>query len=100
VRHAPQNLDSLTDILSTEKISFGSQVTAAVGKEICVQFLAHRTWLRRRLESKGMQVREDAVFKFEMPNNPWELYRLTKALADQGINIISLYSNPKEAVCG
>jgi len=31
-----------------------------------------------------------------MPNNPWELYRLTKRWADQGINISLSTANPRK----
>ncbi|MBI3547515.1 MAG: hypothetical protein HY078_00540 [Elusimicrobia bacterium] len=89
----PGGVGKLADVLSRERIRFGSAVTASVGRGISLQFLAKRdSGLRRRLEKKGMRVREDQVFQLEMPNHQWEFYKLAKALTDAGISVLSLHS--------
>lgn len=86
-------LDKLTRLLVKEKISFNSVLTTSVGEKTAIQFLAPKDRaLREKLEKTGAVVQEDLVFQLELPNSPWELHKVTQALAEKSINIVSLYS--------
>ena len=62
-----------------------------------IQFLApNNDALREGLRKLGIDVREELVFQFEMPHHPWELHKLAKSLADEEINILSLYSTVED----
>ena len=92
-RNAPRAYSMLTRLLAKEKIKSEAMHTAKSGNRIAVQFLAPKSAkLREKLEQTGASVQEDQVFQLEIPNRASELHKLTKALADEGINILSLYS--------
>lgn len=91
--NAPRTHSLLSRLLAKEKIKSQAMHTARCGDRIAVQFLAPKSdALRDRLERTGATVQEDQVFQLELPNRPSELHKLTKALGDEGINILSLYS--------
>ena len=86
-------LEKLTRLLVREKIDFKSVLTTSVGDKTAIQFLAPKDpALREKLEKTGVAVQEDLVFQLELPNSHWELHKLTRALAEKSINIVSLYS--------
>lgn len=92
--NTPGMLAKLTRLLVRERIDFKSVVMASVGDKTAIQFLARKDpALREKLERTGSLVQEDLIFQLEMPNRPEELHKLAKALADGGINIVSLYSS-------
>lgn len=83
----------LTRLLSKRKVDMKSVVTTHVGARTLVQFLAPKNdSLREDLKKLGVAVREELIFQFEMPNHHWELHKMAKTLATEGINILSLYS--------
>jgi hypothetical protein len=85
-------LERLTRLLAGEKICRGSLVTARSRGRAVAQFLArHSAALRARLERLGGSVREEQIFQVEL-DGPAQLHRLTCALADAGVNILSLYT--------
>lgn len=86
--------EKLTRILARTKVDMKSVVTTCVGARTLVQFLAPKSEaLREELKKLGVSVREELIFQFEMPHHHWELHKLAKSLATEGINILSLYSN-------
>ena len=83
----------LTRLLARRKIDLKSVVTTSVDARTLVQFLSPRNdALREELKNLGVAVREELIFQFEMPNHHWELHKLAKSLAEEDINILSLYS--------
>lgn len=89
----PGLLSKLARLLAQEKIEPRSIIATGIGEQYSIQFLARRDErLRERLESLGVEVREDLIFQLEIPREGWELHRLTQALAERRIRIQSLYS--------
>jgi hypothetical protein len=87
-----RRLGRLSRLLAGEKICRKSLVTARSRGRAVAQFLArHSAGLREKLERLGGSVREDQIFQVELEGLP-QLQRLTRALADAGINILSLYT--------
>ncbi len=85
--------DKLQRLLARKRIDAQSVVTTRVDARTLVQFLAPRSdALREELKKLGVNVREELIFQFEMPHHPWELHKLAKSIAEEGINILSLYS--------
>lgn len=83
----------LTRMLLKERIPYKAVVTVRVAGKATIQFLAPKNnALRAKLSMAGVSVREEAAFELEIPHHPWELHKLAKSLADQDINIISLYT--------
>lgn len=92
-RDAPRTRAMMSQLLATEKIRSEAQRTAKRGDRIEVYFLAQKSArLREKLERTGAAVAEDQVFQVELPKRGAALDRLTKALEDADIKIISLYS--------
>lgn len=90
----PAVQDRLERLLDKMKVDRQSVVTTRVGDRTLVQFLAPKNdALRRAVKDLGVSVREELIFQFEMPNHHWELHKLAKTLAGEGINILSLYSS-------
>jgi hypothetical protein len=86
--------EKLNRLLSKMRVDLKSVVTTCVGARTLVQFLAPKSEaLREELKKMGVSVREELIFQFEMPHHHWELHKLAKSLATEGINILSLYSN-------
>lgn len=84
----------LTRMLLKEKVPFKAVVTVRVAGQATIQFLAPKNNpLRAKLAQEGVLVREEQVFELEIPHQPWELHKLAKSLADEDINILSLYSS-------
>lgn len=85
-------LERLTRLLAGERICRKSLVTARSRGRAVAQFLArHSAALRERLERLGGSVREEQIFQVEL-EGPAQLHRLTSALGEAGINILSLYT--------
>lgn len=83
----------LVRLLARNKIDLKSVVTTCVDARTLVQFLSPRNdALRESLKKLGVAVREELIFQFEMPHHHWELHKLAKSLAEEDINILSLYS--------
>jgi hypothetical protein len=90
----PAVQDKLTRLLARMKVDRATVVTTCVGSRTLVQFLAPKSEaLREELKKLGVAVREELIFQFEMPHHHWELHKLAKSLATEGINILSLYSS-------
>lgn len=84
----------LERLLAKLKVDKKSVVTTRVDDRTLVQFLAPKNdALRDGIKELGVSVREELIFQFEMPNHHWELHKLAKTLAGEGINILSLYSS-------
>lgn len=84
---------ALTRLLARRRVDMGSVLTTCLDGRTMVQFLAPRNEaLRADLEKLGLTVREELIFQFEIPHHPWELHKVAKSLAADGINILSLYT--------
>lgn len=102
VPHEPGALARLTQLLSKERVEVQGMVTERLGDSATVRFVTNREdGLRRRLEDAGFPVLENEVFHVEIPNKLAELNRLARILAEERINILSLYSlaNGQKARC-
>lgn len=83
----------LARLLARHKIDEKSMVTTCIDSRTLVQFLSPKNdALREGLRKLGIAVREELIFQFDMPHHPWELHKVVKSLADEEINILSLYS--------
>ena len=83
----------LTRLLARHKIDLKSVVTTSVDARTLVQFLSPKNdALREAMQKLGVVVREELIFQFEMPHHHWELHKLARSLAEEDINILSLYS--------
>lgn len=88
----PRVLAKLTQLLLKEDINISGMMTMNVGETACVQFTANKNEnLKRTLEDAGLAVSESEVLQLQIPNQPEELNRLCKSLADKMINVQSLY---------
>jgi len=88
----PWTMAQVAQILAKESIDISGLMTVAVGDNTSIQFLADKSsGLSARLEAAGIPVLERDVFELRLPNRPDQLERLTRALAEQGIAIRSLY---------
>jgi hypothetical protein len=83
----------LARLFARMKVDMKSVVTTCVGERTLMQFLAPKNEaLREELKEMGVSVREELIFQFEMPHHHWELHKVAKSLASEGINVLSLYS--------
>ena len=86
--------EKLNRLLSKMKVDLKSVVTTCVGARTLVQLLAPQSPARRAGGNKlGVSRGEAVILHVEMPHHNWELHKLAKSLATEGINILSLYSN-------
>ncbi|MBI4346228.1 MAG: hypothetical protein HY553_05195 [Elusimicrobia bacterium] len=92
-QHEPGQLARLTQVLSREGIDLAGVVTERFGGSAAIRFVTRReSGLRRKLETAGFPVVEAEAFQLEMQNRPADFNKLAAALADEGINILNLYS--------
>lgn len=94
----PGMLAKITQILSREGVDLSGVVTERIGDQTAIRFVTEReNGLRRKLVDAGFPVLENKVFNLEMPNRPGEINRLARLLAEEGANIVSLYSTSHES---
>ncbi|MBI5203247.1 MAG: hypothetical protein HY925_16775, partial [Elusimicrobia bacterium] len=92
-QNEPGQLAKLTQVLSREGVDLNGVVTERSGDSSAIRFVTRReNGLRRKLETAGFPVLENEAFQLEMANKPADLYRLAGLLADEGVNIVNLYS--------
>lgn len=92
VPNEPGTLAQVTQLLLNEEVRINGLRTVNLGDKASIQFLAgKRTGLRRKLEDAGFLVVENEVFHLQLPKRCAELDRLAQCLAEQQINILSLY---------
>lgn len=88
----PWMLARVTQLLSKEDINITGVLSVNIGDTAAIQFLTDRNQgLRQKLENAGLPVLEKEVFHLAIPNQPEELNRLVRTLAERDINIRSLY---------
>ncbi|MDD5655746.1 MAG: hypothetical protein PHF00_00630 [Elusimicrobia bacterium] len=86
-------ISRLSALLGKERVGVRALVAAKLAGSDVVHFLARKdAALRARLERAGLLVREQQIIQLELPNHHWELHKLARALAEQEIGVISLYS--------
>ncbi len=88
----PWMLARVTQLLSKEEVMIAGMMTVNIGDTSAIQFLTDQNHdLRQKLEHAGLPVLEKEVFHIAIPNQPEELNRLVRTLAEREINIRSLY---------
>jgi hypothetical protein len=88
----PQLLARLTQVLSKEAVTISGMMTMRLGDTACARFMAAGDRdLKAKLEAAGLAASESQVLQVQIPNNPQELNRLCKSLADKMIQVHSLY---------
>jgi hypothetical protein len=89
----PEFRTRLTRLLKRAKIEKDSLIIVNKDGRAILQFLAPKDdELCERLRGLGAEVREELTLRLELPHHHWELHKLAKTLADEGINILALYS--------
>ena len=95
--NAPALHAQLTRLLIREKVPLKFMMTVRMGDRTTIQFLAPRSGgLKEKLQAMGIEVRQGQVFQVRLPRHPWELHKLARSLAAEGINIESLYTHVEE----
>jgi hypothetical protein len=92
VPNEPGKIAKLTQMLSKEDVCMTGMRTMSMGEMCSIQFTVEKAGaLQKKLENAGYPCCCCEVYQFEMPNTPNELNKLCKSLADENINILSLY---------
>ncbi len=93
------SISRLTKVLSEEQINVAGLMAERYSDISVVTFLAEKDTkpVRRALESAGFKVFERPAFLLDLPNHPGEISGLAKCLADEDINIESLYGTTHAA---
>lgn len=87
----PWMLARLTQVLSAEEVAISGMMTLHFGDQAAIQFFAKKDGLKQKLEQAGLPVTEREVFRCELSNEPEELNRLVRSLAERDVTINSLY---------
>lgn len=88
----PGALSQLTEVLFKEGVNLLGITSDTSGTVAFVHFIVDKEpQALKALRNAGFQVYEAPLFFAELPNRPGELNRLCKALAQQGLNIRSVY---------
>jgi hypothetical protein len=89
---SPGGLAKVLEALALGGVSFSHLLSLNVGGSAAVQFLAREdAALIDKLSSGGLTVTKRHAFALELGRHSAELNRLTRTLAQQDINILSLY---------
>ncbi|MBI4422910.1 MAG: hypothetical protein HY554_04250 [Elusimicrobia bacterium] len=92
-QNKPEMLTKVTQILKREGVELNGAVTERFGDSVAFRFLTSReSGLRETLENAGLPVLQSQVFQLELSTEAADLNRLARLLADEGINVVSLYS--------
>lgn len=94
VKNEPAALHKLLQVIAKERINLTAVRTEDCRDLAIFRFLtdAERSRVRRPLEAAGYQVCELPCLQVELRNEPGELARMTKVLADGDIAIHWLYA--------
>ena len=92
-QNEPGQLAKLTQVLSREGVDLSGVVTERLGDSSAIRFVTRKeNGLRKKLETAGFPVLESEAFQLEFANRPADFNRLATLLANEGINILNLYS--------
>lgn len=94
VTNEAAELHKLFQVIAKEKVNLSSVRTEDCRGVAVVRFIAdaERSRVRRPLEAAGYQVSEEPCLQVELRNEPGELARMTKTLADGDISIRTLHA--------
>ena len=88
----PGQLAALTDKLSTAGVHIEALAAFSLGDDSMVRLMANDDEIARRvLVDAGVRFDEQRVIETVIKDEPMALARLTKKLADSGINIEAMY---------
>ncbi len=93
------SISSLAKALSEEQIGVAGLMAERYSDISLVTFLTEKETkpVRRILESAGFKVFERPAILLDLPNHPGEIAGIAKCLADEDINIESLYGTTNAA---
>lgn len=99
VRNEPESIHRLAEALAEADVNIASVMTDSMGEIACMRFLADKEGnsVRRPLEKAGFTIFENICFQFQLPDQPGELSRLMKRLADENVRILNLYGETNGA---
>ncbi|MCH8983442.1 MAG: ACT domain-containing protein [Acidobacteria bacterium] len=99
MENRPGRLASLTEALAAFGVNIEALTAYGTDGEGTVRLIVNDAATTRRvLEEAALSNEEHAVLTVSLPHQPGELARLTRTIADVGINIDAIYvlrSNPK-----
>lgn len=92
VKNEPGELHKVAQILAKSGITLSALSSPSVNNVGLIQFVSESgNVIRKSLEQAGYEVMENTCFSVDLPNRPEEFLRLTKALADEDVNIQNIY---------
>ncbi len=93
------SISRLAKVLSEEQIGVAGLMAERYSDISVVTFLTEEETkpVRSALESAGFKVFERPAFLLDIPNHPGEISGLAKCLADEDINIESIYGTTNAA---
>jgi hypothetical protein len=92
MENRPGRLAALTEALAAAGVNIEALAAYAHDGEGTVRLIVNDASAARRvLDEAGLQNRELPVLTAMLPHRPGELARLTRAIADAGVNIDAIY---------
>ncbi len=92
MENQPGRLASLTEALAAFGVNIEALAAYGVDGDGVVRLIVDDAPTTRRvLRESGLQSTENTVLTADLPHRPGELARLTRSIADAGINIDSMY---------
>lgn len=92
MENRPGRLASLTEALAAVGVNIEALVAYGTDGEGVVRLIVDDALTTRRvLREAALQNTENMVLTAELPHRPGELARLTRSIADAGVNIDSIY---------
>ncbi len=92
MENQPGRLAALTELLATQGVNIEALAAYGHDGEGTVRLIVDDAAITRRvLEEAALHHDEHQVLTARLPHRPGELARLTRALADAGVNIEALY---------
>ncbi|MCS7131062.1 MAG: ACT domain-containing protein [Archaeoglobaceae archaeon] len=97
VENKPGRLASVTEVLSKRGVNLRAFMIADAGDFGIIRMVVDKTdEAFSALKSAGFTVTLNEVLAVEVEDKPGELYRISKALGDEGINIEYVYAFTSE----
>ncbi len=92
MENQPGRLASLTEALAAFGVNIEALAAYGVDGDGVVRLIVDDAPTTRRvLRESGLQSTENTVLTADLPHRPGELARLTRSIADAGINMDSMY---------
>lgn len=92
MENRPGRLASLTEALGAAGVNIEALTAYGYDSEATVRLItSDQSGTERVLDEAGLRYEERTVLTVHLPHRPGELARLTRSLADAGVNIDALY---------